>query len=83
MSKSHPKREEATPLRPIGLALAAVVAGIGAGQAPVAEARAHAPLEPLSQHETYRADPTNHPGFEEDPDMVVGVREPVEPLELR
>lgn len=84
MSKSHPKREEATPLRPIGLALAAVVAGIGAGNAPVtAEARPHAPLEPVSQHETYRADPTNHPGFEEDPDMVVGASEPVAPLRPR
>ncbi|MDZ4690900.1 hypothetical protein [Terricaulis sp.] len=83
MSKSHPKREEATPLRPIGLALAAVVAGIGVGKAPAVEARAHAPLEPVSQAETYRADPTNHPGFEEDAEMVVGVSEPVEPLRKR
>jgi hypothetical protein len=83
MSKSHPKREEATPLRPIGLALAAVVAGIGVGKAPTAEARPHAPLEPMSQAETYRLDPTNHPGFEEDSDMVVSASEPVEPLRKR
>lgn len=80
MSKSHPKREEATPLRPIGLALAAVVAGIGVSKAPPAEARPHAPLEPMSQAETYRVDPTNHPGFEEDPTLVVGPSDPVEPL---
>ena len=83
MPKSHPKRDEATPLRPVGLALAAVVAGIGAGQAPAAEVHVDAPLEPLAQHETYRADPTNHPGFEEDPDMVVGASEPVAPLRAR
>ncbi|MGE0743020.1 MAG: hypothetical protein AB7O98_16910 [Hyphomonadaceae bacterium] len=80
MSKSHPKREEALPLRPVGLALAAVVAGLGAGKAPPAEARAHAPLEPTSQEKTYVVDPTNHPGFDEDPTMVVGRSEPVAPF---
>jgi hypothetical protein len=81
MTKSHPKKnEDAAPLRPVGLALAAVVAGLSAGKAPPAEARAHAPLEPTTQANTYVADPTNHPGFEEDPDMVIGRSEPVAPF---
>ncbi|HYD86186.1 MAG TPA: hypothetical protein VEA80_01810 [Vitreimonas sp.] len=83
MTKSHPKREEATPLRPIGLALAAVVAGIGAARAAPAETRVHAPLEPTAQEKTYVADPTNHPGFEEDPEMIVGPSAPVAPLTKR
>lgn len=76
----HPKREE-LPLRPVGLALAAVVAGLGAGKAQAAEtARPSAPLEPTTQEKTYFVDPTNHPGFEEDPEMVVGPSEPVAPF---
>jgi hypothetical protein len=79
--KTHPKREElSSPLRPVGLAIAAVVAGIGVGKAAPAEARPHAPLEPATQGKTFMVDPTNHPGFEEDPGMVVGQSEPVEPL---
>jgi hypothetical protein len=84
MTRSHPKKtEEVIPLRPVGLALAAVVAGLGAGKAVPAEARAHAPVEPTSQEKTYVLDPTNHPGFEEDPEMVVGASTPVEPLRKR
>lgn len=83
MTKSHPKREEAAPLKPVGFALAAVVAGIGVGKAPPVEARVHAPLEPSSHAHTYVVDPTNHPGFEEDPDMVVDKSEPVEPFAKR
>jgi hypothetical protein len=79
MKNAHPKREEMS-LRPVGLALAAVVAGLGAGKAQAAEARVHAPLEPASQEHTYLVDPTNHPGFEEDPTMVVGPSEAVAPL---
>jgi hypothetical protein len=75
----HPKRED-LPLRPVGLALAAVVAGLGAGKSQPAEARPHAPLEPSTHGKTYFVDPTNHPGFEEDPEMVVGPSDPVEPL---
>lgn len=78
---SRPKREDLTPLRPVGLALAAVVAGLGAGKAQAAETpRPHAPLEPASNAKTYVVDHTNHPGFEEDPDMVVGASAPVAPL---
>jgi hypothetical protein len=80
MTKSHPKREEPNTLRPVGLALAAVVAGIGAGKAVAVEARVHAPLEPMAQSKTYVVDPTNHPGFEEDPEMVVGPSAPVAPF---
>lgn len=83
MTKSHPKREEALPLRPVGAALAAVVAGLGAAKAQAAEAPAPAPLEPATQQKTYVVDPTNHPSFEEDPDMVVGQSDPVEPLRPR
>jgi len=83
MSKSHPKRDDPMPLRPVGFALAAVVAGLGVGKAVPAEARAYAPLEPAAQDKTYVIDPTNHPGFEEDATLVVGQSEPVEPLRKR
>jgi hypothetical protein len=73
------KREE-LPLRPVGLALAAVVAGLGAGKAQAAAAPVRAPLEPTTQAKTYVVDPTNHPGFEEDASMVVGRSAPVAPL---
>jgi hypothetical protein len=76
---SSAKRDE-LPLRPVGLALAAVVAGLGAGKATGAEAPLRAPLEPGNQEKMFFIDPTNHPGFEEDPDLVVGPSEPVAPL---
>ena len=80
--KTHPKREELS-LKPVGFALAAVVAGLGAGKAQAVETKPRAPLEPTNQSKTYAVDPTNHPGFEEDPNMVVGPSEPVEPLRKR
>jgi len=73
------KRDDLT-LKPVGFALAAVVAGLGAGRAQAVEAPQRAPLEPASQANTYFVDPTNHPGFEEDPDMIVGPSAPVVPL---
>jgi len=79
MAKSHPTKEEQT-LRPVGIALAAVVAGLSTGKAAPADARVHAPLEPVANEKTYVVDPTNHPGFEEDSDMVVGRSEPVAPF---
>ena len=82
MLKSHPKKEEQT-LRPVGIALAAVVAGLSTGKAAAVETRARAPLEPAANEKTYVVDPTNHPGFEEDPDMVIGQSEAVEPLRKR
>ncbi len=80
MRKTHPKTEDAAALRPVGVALAAVVAGLGAGKAVAADARPHAPLDPTAREQAYAVDPTNHPGFEEDPDMVVGSSEPVAPF---
>lgn len=74
------KREEQMPLRPVGLALAAVVAGIGVARAQADAPRVHAPLEPATQENTYFVDPTNHAGFEEDPDMILGPSTPVAPF---
>ena len=79
MLKSHPKKEEQT-LRPVGIALAAVVAGLSTGKAAALAPCAHAPLEPVASEKTYVVDPTNHPGFEEDAEMVVGLSKPVAPL---
>jgi hypothetical protein len=81
--KAQPKRDDAAPLRPVGVALAAVVAGLSVGKAAVVETPARAPLEPVTQEKTYVVDPTNHPGFEEDPDMVIGRSDPVEPFKSR
>lgn len=81
MKKTHPSQKDEATLRPVGLAIAAVVAGLGAGKATAAEApRAHAPLEPPTQAKTYVLDHTNHPGFDEDPNMVVGRSKPVAPF---
>jgi hypothetical protein len=82
MLRSHPKKEEQT-LRPVGIALAAVVAGLSAGKAAPAAAHVRAPLEPLAAEKVYVLDHTNHPGFEEDADMVVGASAPVEPFAKR
>ncbi|WP_395647838.1 hypothetical protein [Terricaulis sp.] len=79
MVKSHPKKEEAA-LRPVGIAMAAVVASLGAAKAAPVEHATHAPLEPASQSNTYVVDPTNAPGYGEDPDMVVGPSAPVAPF---
>lgn len=81
--KTHPKRDDTSSLRPVGVAFAAVMAGLGAGKAAPAEARVHAPLEPAAQDHTYVVDPTNHPGFNEDPTMIVGRSEPVAPFGKR
>ncbi|MBY0565417.1 MAG: hypothetical protein K2P58_14700 [Hyphomonadaceae bacterium] len=76
------KREE-QPLKPVGFALAAVVAGLGAGKAQAVETRVHAPIEPSTHEKTFVVDPTNHPGFEEDPSLVVGASAPVAPFSKR
>ncbi len=81
--KAQPRRDEPSALRPVGVALAAGVAGLSAGKAAAVETPARAPLEPTAQEKTYAVDPTNHPGFEEDPDMVVGPSEPVAPFSTR
>ena len=76
------RKDELLALRPVGLALASVVAGLSsAAQAErEVEPRAHAPLEPAGQSNVYMIDPTNHPGFEEDPSLVFGASEPADVL---
>jgi hypothetical protein len=81
--KAQPRRDDAAPLRPVGVALAAVVAGLSAGKAAAVETPARAPLEPTTQAKTYVVDPTNHPAFEEDPEMVIGASEPIAPFKTR
>ena len=85
LKKPHSnQRDELPALRPVGLAIAAVVAGLGAGKAAAVEtAPKHAPLEPATQEKTYVVDHTNHPSFDEDPDMVVGRSAPVAPFGKR
>jgi hypothetical protein len=78
--KAQPRKDDAAPLRPVGVALAAVVAGLSAGKAAAVDAPARAPLEPTTHAKTYVADPTNHPGFEEDPTLVVGRSDPTVPF---
>jgi hypothetical protein len=77
--KTHPKRDELS-LKPVGFALAAVVAGLGAVKAQPVDNHHALPLEPTAQSHTYFVDPTNHPGFEEDASMIVGPSAPVAPL---
>lgn len=83
MSKSHPRHEVDAALKPVGFVLAAVVAGLGPGKAQAVEGHSPAPVEPVAHGKTYFVDPTNHPGFEEDPDMVIGPSEPVAPFDPR
>lgn len=85
MSKANPKmevakREGESALKPVGFAFAAVVAGLGAGKAQPVDNPVYAPLEPATQGKAYFVDPTNHPGFEEDPDMIIGPSAPVAPF---
>lgn len=74
-----PKRDDLS-LRPVGFALAAVVAGLGTAKADAAHSPAPAPLEPTTHEKSYVIDPTNHPGFEQDESLVIGRSEPVAPL---
>ena len=75
--KTKDRFQDVSALKPAGLALAAVVAGLSGKGAPAPEARVHAPLEPAGQSNTYVLDHTNHPSFDEDPDMIIGESEPV------
>jgi hypothetical protein len=77
--KSREPKAELSALKPAGVVFAAVVAGLGAGKADRAavETQPRAPLEPAGQSNTYFVDHTNHPSFEEDPNLVVGPSEPV------
>ena len=80
------RREEQT-LKPIGAAFAAVVAGLGASagaaKAQPVQAPPRAPQMPAAQEQVHYLDPTNDPRFEEDPDLILGPSEPVEPFAER
>jgi len=76
----HPKRDEYLTFKPAGLALAAVVAGIGAAKAQPVDNRPTLPVEPNAVSQTYVADPTNAAGYEQDDDMIVGPSEPTAPF---
>jgi len=76
----HPKRDEHLTLKPVGLALAAVMAGLGAAKAQPVAVRPTLPLEPNAHTQTYVADPTNAPGYDEDAELVVGPSDPVAPF---
>jgi hypothetical protein len=76
----HPNRDDQLTLKPVGLALAAVVAGLGAAKAQPVDNRPSLPLEQNAHAQNYVADPTNAPGYDEDPDMIVGPSDPVAPF---
>lgn len=76
----HPKRDEYLTFKPAGLALAAVVAGIGAARAQPVDNHPSLPLAPTAHTQTYVADPTNVPGYGEDPDMILGPSTPLAPF---
>ena len=76
----HPKRDEHLTLKPVGFALAAVVAGLSAAKAQPLDIRPTQPHEPNAHTETYVADPTNAPGYDEDANLVVGPSDPVAPF---
>lgn len=74
------ERQEPMMMKPIGLAFAAVVAGLGAQaqeEAPAAPA-----LEPVgpAHARAHHVDPTNDPAFEQDDSLILGPSEAVEPF---
>ncbi len=78
--KSNGNRDEGS-FKPMGIALAAVVAGLGThAQAKAPEPPRIDPMAPAEQAKVHFVDPTNHPGFEQDETMIVGASEPVEPF---
>jgi len=82
MKRNDRAAADTSALRPIGTTLAAVVAGLGvSAQAHPVDQRPAAPtLEPTTNVRQHYVDPTNHPSFEEDPNMIVGASEPGEVL---
>ncbi|MDX2238858.1 MAG: hypothetical protein NW203_14940 [Hyphomonadaceae bacterium] len=71
------RMREEQALKPVGLALAAVMAGL-AGQAHALE-----PAAPEAQTRVFADDETNHPGADQDPTMILGPSAPVEPFAER
>ncbi|HWA01854.1 MAG TPA: hypothetical protein VG841_16220 [Caulobacterales bacterium] len=81
MQRNDRARDEASALKPIGKTLAAVVAGLGvAGQAQPVDAHPIAPLDPTTNTREHYVDPTNDPRLDEDPTLILGPSEPVEPF---
>lgn len=74
---SMQRRQDDKALKPVGLALAAVVAGIAA------PAGAQGALAEQPMTRAHAEDPSNHPRFEEDASMIVGRSAPVEPFAER
>lgn len=69
---------DASALKPIGLTMAAVVAGLGvSGRAQAADVRVGEPLAPTPNTRVQYVDPTSDPASEE---IVLGPSEPVQPL---
>lgn len=78
---NQPQSVQGLGMKPIGVAFAAVVAGLGAQAHEEAKAApAHEPREPSGRAQAHRIDPTNHPGFEQDDSMILGPGEAVEPF---
>ena len=71
------RMREEQALKPVGLALAAVMAGL-AGQAHAAE-----PAAPEAQTRAFAQDDANHAGAEQDPTMILGPSATVEPFAER
>jgi hypothetical protein len=82
MTNRNDRIQAQAPLRPIGVALAAVVAGIGVAKAEAAPAPRGADVfAPQDSHSRMLvADPTNHPDFERDDSLILGESAPVEPF---
>ncbi|HVY86813.1 MAG TPA: hypothetical protein VG943_16900 [Caulobacterales bacterium] len=81
MQRTDRTRDEVLALKPIGKTLAAVVAGLGvAGQAQPVEKPVAPPLEPTTNVRAHYVDPTNDPRLDEDPTLILGPSEPVEPF---
>ena len=76
----HSKRDEQLTFKPAGLALAAVVAGLGAAKAQPLDSAPSLPREPNAHAQTYAADPTNAPGYGQDDEMILGPSTPVAPF---
>jgi hypothetical protein len=67
------------PLRPIGLAMSAVVAGLSA-QAGVAAAQVGTAPAPAARERAHVIDPSNDPRREEDASLILGPSAPIEPF---
>lgn len=70
------RMREDQALKPVGLAFAAVVAGLSGQQAAVAAERG----VDLEKTRAFAVDPTNDPALEEDSGLILGASQAVEPF---